>query len=275
MAESEEKSGVTRSPIDWEALLQAAAATPKAEAMTFHKGPWASASRPVCMKCEDGIFRVLKGQQAGGRMLFNDQVIARLAQRLGAPVPQPAIVSLSAQLVAAEPRLAHMRPGLCHGLAFLDDHSDRMGITGTDHPPNRDRFARLAVLYGWAHASDHQQIYPNHPPPLVWSVDHGHFVGPGDHNWTVDLIGNRGPAAIDQNLANGAALKLEELVPAVQTLAEVTAYDLAGAIACAPNDWGVAAAERVAFASYMWKRRQDILRVFPQVSDNASEQVTR
>ncbi|MDX2052567.1 MAG: HipA family kinase [Polyangiaceae bacterium] len=272
MEEVEEKSQVTTRGPDWAQLLIAAAGQlpPILEAVTFHFGPWGSASAPVCLKCSDGVFRVLKGQQAGGRMLFNDQVIARLAQRIGAPVPKPALVSLPDVLVKAEARLTHMTAGVCHGLEFLDRHSDRLGVAHTDLTENRSRFASLAVLYGWAHASDHQQIYPNEPPPYVWSVDHGHFVGPSEPNWTIAILEARGPAHVDSVLESGAALTKQELTRAVARLGDVSAANLAEDIAAAPAVWGVSAEEKIAFATYMWRRRDDLLRAFASGAENAT-----
>lgn len=246
---------------NWEALLGKFMAEPvgSVRATTFHLGPWHSASRPVCVKCDDGVFRVIKGMQAGGRMLFNDQAVARLAQLIGAPVPKPAIVNLPAELIALEPRLAHMPAGLCHGSEFYDGHSDRQTVAFESIPENRPRFARLAILYGWVHASDHQQIYPNAPPHLVLSVDHGHFIGDGGPSWAPDTLERRGPAHQDQIVTTGAKLSGEELRNACLMLQGVTAQQIAEAVAASPSGWGIALEDRTAFARYLWRRRSELI----------------
>jgi hypothetical protein len=194
-------------------------------------------------------------------MLFNDQVVARLAQKLRAPVPPPAIVDLPQELIDIEPNIRHMPAGLCHGSTFLDAHSDRQGVGNATVPENRARFASLAILYGWAYATDHQQIYPNAPPFLVSSVDHGHFIGNGP-NWTPDLLASRPPAGADQLIATQASLTADELRQAAAPLAEVLLEDVAAAIAAAPDEWGIPMEHRVALAKYLWKRRGDLLAAY-------------
>jgi len=262
----EPKSGPTETAPaaepDWSKLIGAA---PRPEAVaaaqTFHKA-WGSASKPVCVKCSDGIYRVLKAKiddKDSGRGCFNDQVIARLAQKLGAPVPPPSIVILPKVLVDAEPNLKHMPPGPCHASEFRDHHSDRMGVANTGLKENRPRFASLAVLYGWMHASDHQVIYPNDPPPLVLSVDHGHFIGNGSPAWTPEMITARPYASADQTIVTGASLTQEELVEACKPLATITAEEIAEAVGAPPEEWGVSTEHRVALAKYLWKRRTELL----------------
>jgi hypothetical protein len=264
---TETKAPAVEADPDWTALITAAlAARPPITitAQTFHLGPWASASRPVCVKCSDGEFRVLKGMQAGGRMLFNDQVIARLAQSLGAPVPIPEIVELTQAFIDANASVKHMPAGPCHASAYLDKHSDRQGLAHFSLDANRPRFASLAILYGWAFASDHQQIYPNDPPFIVWSVDHGHFVGPGNPNWTPDLLSTRPTAHADQLITAGTSMKNDELVAAAKPLDRLTSKDMADAVAAPPDAWNVPPVDRIAFAAYMWKRRGELLSAYAQ-----------
>lgn len=249
---------------DWSVLIASAASLPLEvpKAKTFHKGPWASASKPVCVKCSDGIFRVLKGRQAGGRMLFNDQVVARLAQKIGAPVPKPAIVDLPKVLVDAEPSLKHMTDGLCHGSEFLDGHSDRQGVAHHKLDANRSRFALLAILYGWMYATDHQQIYPNTQPHLVVSVDHGHFIGDGPE-WTPTVLEQRPVAQPDGVIVAGASLTRGELSAAARCLTAVAPEDIARSIAAAPDVWGVPMTDRLSCAQYIWRRRNELLAIYP------------
>jgi hypothetical protein len=197
---------------EWAALIAAAPQAVVVEATIYHRGPWNSISRPVCVQCADKQFRVIKRPlppNVSGCLLFTDQVVARLAQLIGAPVPEPAIVRLSPALIGLEKNLSHLTAGLCHGSLFLDGHSDRAPVLHIGAPENRTRFARLAVLYGWVYASDHQQIYPTASPHLVLSVDHGHFIGGGS---TSVALGGRGQAtsfrsgAVDKFRTPGAPL---------------------------------------------------------------------
>jgi hypothetical protein len=115
-------------------------------------------------------------------MIFTDHVVARIAQLIGAPVPQPDLIFVSRELIEINPEMAHIQPGIAHGSRHLADVGERLdNITHLDIPENRTRFALLAVLGAWVFASDRQFIYGTSPPQLVYSVDHGHFL-PGGPN---------------------------------------------------------------------------------------------
>src|SRR4051794_7290268 len=160
-------------PDDWRALIAAKLAQPRrvARAETYLT-KWESFSMPVLVECDDRQEYVIKGRQIG-RAVVNEHVVARLGHALGAPVGEPAFVDVPAELIALESELRHIPPGIAHGSPFLRDCSDRLWIEHTGAPENRERFARLAVLYGWMHAGDRQLIYANAAPHLVHSVDHG------------------------------------------------------------------------------------------------------
>jgi hypothetical protein len=63
---------------------------------------WNTASKPVLLACNDGNQYVVKGRQAG-RMIVNDQVVARLGRSIGAPVGSVLLVDVSTDLIAANP----------------------------------------------------------------------------------------------------------------------------------------------------------------------------
>ena len=88
------------------------------------------------------------------------------------------------ELIDAQPEMRHMPAGISHGSQLVPNCSEREAYRYVDIAENRERFAKLAVLYGWMSAGDHQFIYRHDPPNLVHSVDHGHFF-PGGPNWQV------------------------------------------------------------------------------------------
>lgn len=247
---------------EWTVLLASVQVEATTSAVTFKRGPFESFSRPVVLVCSDGVSRMVKGKQAGGRALFNDQVVGRLASLIGAPVPPVSIVALSADLIAIEPRLQHMPPGLCHASEFIDECSDRLGVDHTKLAENRRRFARLAILYGWVHANDYQLIYPNADPRRVWSVDHGHFLGDGGPDWTKDILNARGPSEPEPWVVNGASLVQSELHEAALELVAVDKAKIAGAVRSAPSDWNVPDHQCVALCAYLEKRRASLLAYF-------------
>lgn len=218
---------------------------------------WDSFSRPRLVACDDGREYVIKGAQVG-RAVCNEQIVARLGLTIGAPVGEPSFVLLPEALRNAEPELSHIKPGLCHALLFRAGHSDRAGISHVDAPENRPRFALLAVLYGWAGGNDQQLIYPNTPPHLVLSVDHGHFF-PGGPNWNAAGLAAARPAAPDVGIVNDARLTPEELRNAAIRLSRVVEDDVCRAVSAPPDDWGMALPERVAAAGFLWTRRSELL----------------
>jgi hypothetical protein len=165
---------------DWHALIIQAMerSTTIVKAHTWHSS-WNTASKPAKLGCEDGNVYVVKPRLRSAPMgPIADQVVGRLAARLDAPVPPVALVEVPDELIRINPALSNAgwAPGLAHGMLFdAQCAEDRGQLRAHEVPPNRDRFARLAALYTWTVASDHQLFYSTTAPELVFSFDHGHF----------------------------------------------------------------------------------------------------
>ncbi len=232
------------------------ASQPGADAVaeTYHQR-WESDSKPVLVTASDGIDYVVKGIHKG-RILVNDRVVGLLGTLLEAPVGSVALIDVTQELIALEPKMGHMRPGISHGTVFLRGCGDREGVAHADGD-NRERFARLAALYGWAFASDHQVIYENAPPHTVHSVDHGHFF-PGGPHWTEASLTGAGPPEPDQNLVSQAHLTPEELRTALPQLEAVTDDDLMEIVGGVPTAWGLTIPESVTLVSYLLGRRDQL-----------------
>jgi hypothetical protein len=218
---------------------------------------WPSFSRPVAVVCSDGLEYVIKGPQIG-RAVINDQVVARLGIAMNAPVGKAKLVEVPSELVDIEPQLSHIQPGVAHGSLFTPDCSDRSWIAYTDEPGNRLRFALLSILYGWAHANDHQLIYGNREPHLVLSVDHGHFF-PNGPNWSETDLQNCPAAQPEHALVSGCNLTGDELSQAMSNLRSVTEEDIIQAVAAPPDEWGITIDERITMVEYFLKRQREIL----------------
>jgi hypothetical protein len=105
--------------VDWRTLI--IVATTKrpvpVQAQTFFRR-YNTASQAVELGCADGNRYVVKGLRRNdaqqGRMMFNDQVAARVGVLLSAPVPEVALVEVTAELIAANPdkkdQMGHMLP---------------------------------------------------------------------------------------------------------------------------------------------------------------------
>lgn len=249
---------------DWARLVsEASRSSPVVVARTFRRD-WSSFSRPVLLACNDNREYVVKAPQANHsdpasllRSLVNDHVVADLGAHLQAPLPRSVLVEIPPELVAIEANMQHLLAGLGHGTELLLDCGDRANIAHIT--ANRERYAALAVLYGWCQASDHQMIFENDPPHLVHSVDHGHFFG--GPNWTTATLAGAPTAEPDALIVSTAALTPDELRPAGHRLVAVTNVDLATAVALPPDEWGLLPDERVALARYLAERRDRLVHV--------------
>jgi hypothetical protein len=214
-------------------------------------------SRAVVIDCDDGRRYVVKGRQVM-RPLIADHVVGRLAAIIEAPVPDVALVEVSRDLISPGSFLEHFEPGIGHGSVFMEGCLDSRWVQYAEEGDNRDRFATLAVLYGWADSADQQFLYSRNAPHLVYSVDHGSFFA-GGPEWTDDELSNAPPGDIDRWLAVEATVGRESLRSAVARLELVTDAVIAEAVADVPAEWGITLHERVALAQYLARRRDDVL----------------
>jgi hypothetical protein len=242
----------------WASSLKAAESKrePSVAAHTFLYR-WNSYSNPVALACDDGNDYVVKGRQVG-RAIINDHIIAHLGFALGAPVGEPKIVEVPNELVISEPQMSHMSAGTAHGTLRIKDCSERESIQFTNESENRSRFALLAVLYGWTSAADHQLIYNNTSPRLVYSVDHGHFF-PGGPEWKVSNLTSAPPAQLDATLVSACGLTPDELAKATQALKSLDEPSIIKAVASPPDEWGITNDERMALVEYLVDRRNKML----------------
>lgn len=215
---------------------------------------WSSASRPVLLACDDGSDYVVKSSHAG-RVIVNDHVVAQVGLLTGAPVGQPVVVQVPAELIAAQAEMAHMTPGPAHGTLLIRHCTEREGPAHLDG--NRQRFASLAVLFGLMAAGDDQFIYQNSQPHLVFSVDHGHFF-PGGPDWTEATLTGAPDPEVNQALHGHCNFGDDELAEAADPLSAVTDGAIAQIVGCIPPPWGVSLPESVALADYLADRRDKL-----------------
>lgn len=256
---------------DWKALLEAVAAIPQIsiDAETFVKA-WPSASRPVAVKCADGNTYVIKGSNAG-RQAVNDCIAAKLALLVVAPVPPSALIAIPDELRIATPEMSHLAPGVAHGSRVMEDCTEREAFTHCNAGDNRQRFAAIAIFYGWLGANDRQFIYGKNAPYRVYSVDHGHFFGPGNPDWTIASLAGVPAAAPDQETATKCVITNEQLSAACRPLHAVTAEQIAAAIGSVPHGWRILVDEQVALCEYIEKRRLELITSYPKPTLGAGE----
>lgn len=247
-----------------ESMSQRPAAT---RAHTFHRR-LPGASGAILLTCDDGRDYAVKCLQAG-RVLCNEQIVGVLGMAIGAPVGQVAYVDVPAELVSLHPDARHATAGVSHGSLFLSGCSDRAEEGNTDLVENRARFALLAVLYGWVHAGDHQFIYRHAPPPLVYSVDHGHFFVNGPE-WREEHLRAAPPPQPDARIVQRCVLTRDELQVALAALHSIDLDSLVRAVAAPLDHWGLSMSERVQLAEYLSARRATMLQQNGLPVDGAS-----
>lgn len=238
---------------EWRRLLEAAAAPEVVTALDFVK-PLPGFSSSVLLTCDDGRDYAVKGLQPAkmnmGRALVAEQVVGSLGRHLGAPVAEVGLVSISDELREAQQDLQHMEAGIAHGCAWLPKCSERAWVSPETVQANRERLAKLAILYGLAGAHDHQLIFENEAPNLAHSVDHGHFLPPFAARWDEASLRARGEFPPDDRLVRDCALTQAELRRAAVALVELDPTAIARTVRRPPDDWGVTIDERIALCDY-------------------------
>lgn len=233
---------------------------------------WKTASKPVALKCDDGNVYVVKSRQPANPMMHraiaNEQIVGRLGTLIDAPIPSIAQIEIPAPLIANQPEMAHMTAGLAHGSLFSSDLTEREAISHLDVPPNRARFARLAVLYGWVVAADHQFFYSKSDPHLVHSVDHAYFF-PGQASWTVQSLAQAPPPQLDTTITQACNLTQPELHAAIRRLSEVDSREVGCSVALPPDDWGLTMDERVALLEFLLRRKATLVGLLPPQNPGA------
>lgn len=255
-----QESTIIDDPAAWiEAIRAEQARPPKALSGMIYLGGWEETSaRPVALTCDDGRDYVVKGINAG-RKTVNDQIVGRLARAMGAPVPRVVLVDIPHELVQAEPMMAHITPGLAHGSELLRSVTESYLIDHVREPENRLRYVRIAALLGWVTASDRQYLFGEDPPYLVHSFDHTHcFPSPPD--WTRVLLNRAAPPALDHELETVCRFTASERAHARTALHGMDNAKIARAVAAPPTGWGLDMSERVALATFLARRRLELLR---------------
>lgn len=243
---------------EWrEVIADAAARRPAPVRAVTYLDQWPTYSRPVLLGCDNGRDYVVKGCQCG-RVIVTDHVVGQLGLTLGAPVGVVVTVDVPMELIVLQPEMQHMTAGPGHGSGFLEHVSGREGIMHVDVPDNRSRFVRLAALYGWVIADDHQFIYENGPPPLVHSVDHGHFFS-GGINWTEATLTSAPGPDLDSILCASCSFTSAERAEACDALQSIEDVQIAEVVAGPPDSWPVTDDERIALAQYLSVRRDDLV----------------
>jgi len=159
-------------------------------------------AQPQLMRCSDGGYYVVKflDNPQHPRVLANEWLASQLAARLGLPVPQAAVVDVSAELVARSDDLSvqlargrtKLRPGLQFGSRYPGDPVE---VAVYDFLPdellgevdNLEDFLGVLVLDKWTcNTNGRQAVFyrpSGQPRYRALMIDHGFCFNAGEWNF--------------------------------------------------------------------------------------------
>ena len=257
-------------PTDWAELIEQASGHIKpVGAVTFLRRRTDTASNPVYVQADDNktyVLKALRTDAEQGRMLFNDQVVARLGALIGAAVPPVALVAIPQSLIDLNPHpqqgMGHCRAGICHGSELIKDVMERIDqFQYVADDDNKRRFTILGVLHAWIGFSDRQFLYEINHPFRVSAVDHGHFF-PNGPNWTLASLATAAAPVVAADLVGACSLARGDLYAGCSALAKATDGEIARILAIPPAEWGVKINERIGVAKYLSARRDVLLTAY-------------
>jgi hypothetical protein len=241
---------------DWAALLAATAEPQPVHAKRHLRGPIASSfSRPHVYLGEDDEEYVVKFRRPDQlRAVASDQVVGRAGRLIGAAVGHVVAIHIDMDLLpSGEDESA---ADVSHGCIVVPQHVDG-GIAHVE--ANRERLASLAVLYTWTRASNHQLIYQqNGAVPVVYSVDHGHFLPPDSQWHAAALDAEADPASLDPWFTS-QGISRADCIEAANRLGQVTPQQVVEAVRSARAEWEITDEDRLALCRYLWRRREKTL----------------
>lgn len=246
-------------PPSWPDFFQSARTTLQTTviARTFIRTMGTSFSSPVQLKCDDGHSYIVKSSSYG-LATATEQIVARLAPVISSPVPETRLVSISQSLLDDNKLgMNKFQEGLAHGLRFMPNCTDKSGIEHQNLSINRQKFASLAVLYGWFHLGGDHQFFYDKTTNEVYSFDHGFFF-PNGPNWSEMSLDSYKIVQLDPLITGACTFTQPEIAAAKLPLAIVTSEHVATAIMSPPDDWQITMPMRLKAAEYLMSRCQDL-----------------
>lgn len=239
------------------ALAQVAPALPLASASPIqavqHIRRMRGGAQSHLMRANDGFYYVVKFQNnpQDVRVLVNELLVTRLAQKLGLPVPEPAIIDVSDWLIQHTDELrcesggqrVPFSSGLCFGSRFITE-PEKLG-TVFDYLPesifervaNIADFARVLVLDKWTCNSDGRQCVFHRPfrahKYRVTFIDHGYCFNAGE--WTFPDSPLRGVYAT--NAAYSCVTGWKSFEPVLSRAQSMEMDDIQQCAAGIPEEW--------------------------------------
>ncbi len=213
------------------------------------------ASQPHLLRCEDGETYVVKFQNNPQhvRILANEMLASRLALLIGLPVPEPALVEVSSELIAHSPlleleigaRREACVPGVQFGSRFTGSPSQTLVV---DFLPDRllRRVKNLTTVFlgalvfdKWTCNCDSRQVIFSRGTDSESSaysaslIDHGFCFNDGEWNFPDRPIGSLYPRRLVYESVRG----LESFEPFLTRIENLEPTELEACVRDIPAEW--------------------------------------
>lgn len=192
------------------------------------------------------------------RVPVNEQIVARLGLLIGAPVCEPMLVRIPADLAGWEFREAsgrRLEEGWAHGSRAVDPAVETHDLARRSSDDNPRRHAGIYALYDWLGGSDPQCLTVG-PDGTYYSHDHGHYL-PGGPGWTVASL-QQAAASPHELRIPATGLSAAELDRLASRLTAVTEQEVVDCVSNLPREWPVQDDELEALVDFVYGRREAV-----------------
>jgi hypothetical protein len=193
----------------------------------------------------------------GERIPVTEQIVARLAALIGAPVSESRLVDVSPiQGWEFRPGTGRLvEPGWAHGSRAVEPVIETRELDHRTDDENRKRHAGIYALCDWLAGSDVQWLYCVAEDNAYYSHDHGYYLtGPA---WTTSTLAaaRNTPFALSIPADRLEPDELERLATSLETL---SGQEIETELSKLPADWPVTDSELDAVADFAYSRREPV-----------------
>jgi hypothetical protein len=193
----------------------------------------------------------------GSRTLIAEVVCYGIANLIGAPVPENALIDIPSNFdwVYAEAR--HLHGGTAHGSKNIADviESDDWG-TYSSRDDNRRRQALILALWDLCLGVDPQWLHKVTDDYSIWSFDHGFWLA-GEVDWTLTSLRQIGmsPWQLDLETDVASATRLHEAATRIEALSLGAIQSITRSV---PLEWETTSEEMSELASILFLRVEGV-----------------
>lgn len=244
--------------------------SPIVQARRYIRKIEAGISRPSLVSCDDRQSYVVKfcGFQVHPKMLFNDYVCSRLAQRLGIPVPDVRIVYIPRELIDMDEYLSvnRIKEGYHFGSHFIKDSTEFFGPLQIGRAANLNKVADIIAFDIWVNNDDRANnpgnlLVTSENPSQIMAIDYGNsFCGP---DWDdAELIhGELCIPPFDGEVYNILRLSVEGPDPFDEICSKIeatTPEEIMDCIGWIPPEWGINNDTKNLVAMYLNRNKEKL-----------------